>query len=327
VPHEDPVLRALCEGRPPWQQVTIVAGRQGRAISVVQLRACGLSDKAIETATDKGYLHKVHRGVRAVGTPALSLTGRYWAAILAVGPDAALADLSGGALLGVRPWTGAVHVAAPTHRRGHHGVVVHQVAGLGPSMLCRRRRLPVMRAPHVMLDLAARLSTDALAIALNEALSKRALRMRELEAVLVERFGHHGLAALADAIAVIADEPGQGRTHGEFEELVMLLLRKLPGLPPYVRNDLVELGGSRLAKADIHFRGLGVMIELDSRTWHEQRLAMDSDRRRDQQALAAGTITFRITWRHAVREWPEVSADLLATVARASRNTRTAGRS
>jgi hypothetical protein len=184
-----------------------------------------------------------------------------------------------------------------------------------------------MRAPHVMLDLAARLPTDALAIALNEALSKRLLRLQELEAVLVERFGHHGLAALADAIAVIADEPGQGRTHGEFEELVMLLLRDLPGLPPYVRSDLVELGGGRLAKADVHFRGLGVMVELDSRTWHEQRLAMDSDRRRDQQALAAGTITFRITWRHAVREWPEVSADLLATVARASRNTRTAGRS
>jgi hypothetical protein len=103
VPQEDPVRRVLCEGRPPWEQVTIVAGRQGRAISVVQLRACGLSDKAIETATDKGHLHKVHRGVRAVGTPMLSLVGRYWAAILAVGPDAALADLSGGALLGVGP--------------------------------------------------------------------------------------------------------------------------------------------------------------------------------------------------------------------------------
>lgn len=294
---------------------------------MAQLYDCGLSEKAIETATRKGHLHRVHRGVRAVGTPQLSLAGRYWAAVVAVGPGCALTDLSGGALLGIRRWTGEVHVAAPTHRRSHHGVVVHHVAALDPSMICHRQRLPVVRAPHVMLDLAARLTPDALTVATNEALSKRLVRLADLEAVLVSRRGHHGLAALDAAVAAIVDGPGCGRTHGEFEELVLLLLHELPGLPPYVRNDLIELSDGRFAKADVHFRGLGLMLELDSRTWHEQRRAMDSDRRRDQQALAAGTATFRITWRHAVREWPEVSTDLLATVARASRNTRTAGSS
>ncbi|MCW2958019.1 MAG: hypothetical protein JWP18_822 [Solirubrobacterales bacterium] len=280
MPHEDPVLRALCEGRTPWEQVAIVAGRQERAIHVRQLRDCGLTAKTIRTATAKHQLHRLHRGVRAVGVRRLSTSGRYWAAVLAAGLDTALSDLSGGAFHGLHGWTGKVHVAAPTHRRSHRGVDVHQLSGLMPSMVRPAGVFPV--------------------------------RLEDLDVVIATRPGHHGLGALIEALAAVRDEPGEGRTQRELEALVLLKLRSVKGLPPHGRNASVALGDGRMAQADLLFADRRVMVELDSRRWHEQRAAMDSDRRRDQQALAVGLITFRITWHHVVNEWDVVLADLLS---------------
>ncbi len=309
--------------------MAILAERQERVIHVGQLRDCGLTSKAIATATAKRHLHFVHRGVRAVGTRRLSLAGRYWAAHLAVGRESTLNDVTGGAFFGIRPWAGAIHLAAPTNRRGHRAVLVHHVACLSPSWVTVRRGLPVMRPAHILLDLAARLDDRSLAVALNQALTLPVVRLAELDAVIDLRPGHRGRARLAAALDAARQDPGAGRTHSELEDLVLTLLRRMPSMPPYLRNQLTELGGRRIAKADMLFPAQRVMVELDSRKWHEQRLAMDSDRRRDQQALAAGVITFRITWRHATREWDAVAGDLVAALKTrdASRTPRTAGRS
>lgn len=298
----------------PWEQVSLVAARQGRAIHVRQLHDCGLSRKAIQTGTAVKHLHHVHRGVRAVGIEPLSPLGRQWAAVLAGGTGAAITGLTAGSVYGLHGWHGAVHIAAPTHRRSHRGVVVHHVAGLTADMIGHRQGLPVLRPAHVLLELAAHLNTDALADALNEALSLPVVRLREVESALERRPGHHGCGALAAAIRAVADDPGAGRTRSELENLVMVKLRALPRLPPYRRNELVQLAGGRVANADILFSGQRLMVELDSRRWHEQRRAMDSDRRRDQQALAVGLTTFRITWRHVIQDWEQVSTDLLATL-------------
>lgn len=323
--HRDPVLRALCRGLTPWQQVEVVASRQGRAIDRRQLADCELTRTAIRTAVDRRQLNRVHRGVYAVGIRRLGSEGALWAAILATGADTAIGRDSAAALVGFRPEPGAVHVAAPVSRRHHDGVVVHRADGMHAGWVRRRGRLPVLKTSHVLLDLATDLRPEALTIAVSQALALRAVTVGELETVLETRPRHRGRRRLAVAIAAEVDDPGAGRTHGELENLVLLLLRDLPGLPPYRRNELVELGGGRIAKADMLFPGLRVMIELDSREWHEQRAAMDSDRRRDQQALAVGLVTFRLTWRHATREWDQVSADLLDTLRRRGVDERAAG--
>lgn len=320
MPHEDRVLQALCEGRPPWEQVEIVAVRQGRAITAAQLRDCGLSVQTVATAVARHHLHRKHRGVYAVGTKTLSRTGDRWAAHLAAGADTALCDLTAGAVHGLHAWSGLVHIASPSHRRHHQGVRVHHVTGLNPSMITTRDRLPVLKPAHVLLDLAARLDEDPLALTLNEALARRLVRISQIEAAMTARHGHHGIGALTAAVAEIVDDPGRGRTHGELEALAFMKLRSLEGLPPYERNVLVEISGGRVAKPDLFFRDQRLLVELDSRTWHEQLAAMDSDRRRDQQAMAVGYLTFRITWRHVTREWSDVSADLLALLDRASRS-------
>lgn len=255
------------------------------------------------------------------------MLGRYWAGHLAAGPDTALGDLSGAAFLGIRSWSGEVHVSAPKHRRNHQGVVVHQVTGLGRSMILTRRGLPVMRPEYLLLDLAVRLGADPLAVAVNEALARQLVWLTQLERVIDERVGHRGLGALSDAVAAARDDPGAGSTRSRFEELVLLKLRAVEGLPPFLRNHEVRLGDGRVAVADVYFLRARVMLELDSRTWHEQRRAMDSDRRRDQQALSVGVLTFRVTWHQVVDEWPTVVSDLSAVLDRAARTSDQARRS
>lgn len=318
--HDDPILRALCRDLTPWQQVELVASRQERTISAGQLVDCEVSPRAVRTAVGRRQLNRVHRGVYAVGIRRLEPRGDLWAAFLAAGSDTAICHESGAALAGFRRHArGHVHVAAPKHRRDRRRVTVHQVDGLCEHWIRRDRGLPVLKSAHLLLDIAPDIPGPALDVALSQALAMRLVTLDSVVAAIDVRAGHDGRGPLAAAVGRAADDPGAGRTHSELEDLVLLLLRDLPGLPTFLRNELVELSAGRFAKADLLFPRCRVMVELDSRRWHEQRAAMDSDRRRDQQALAVGVVTFRVTWRHATQEWDAVSGDLLALLDRRRR--------
>ena len=59
-------------------------------LSLAELRACGLSPKAVAIRVRNGWLHPLHRGVYAVGHRAVTLEGRLLAAVKSVGADAEL---------------------------------------------------------------------------------------------------------------------------------------------------------------------------------------------------------------------------------------------
>lgn len=86
---------------PPAARVAQIASRQHRVISTPQLLACGLSYSTIADWVGAGHLHRIHRGVYAVGTPNLDREGRYMAAVLAGGEGAALAMTSAARHLGL----------------------------------------------------------------------------------------------------------------------------------------------------------------------------------------------------------------------------------
>lgn len=67
------------------------AAEQWGVLTTEELVACGLSRRAIVTRSRNGRLHRVHRGVYAVGHPSLPLEGVFVAAVKACGPAAALA--------------------------------------------------------------------------------------------------------------------------------------------------------------------------------------------------------------------------------------------
>src|SRR3954463_8052599 len=99
----------------PDQRVAEKAAAEWGVLSLAELRACGLDDDGIVRRARNGRLHRVHRGVYAVGHAGLTMRGRFLAAVKASGEGAVLSHVSAAALWELLPWEDArpVDVIAP----------------------------------------------------------------------------------------------------------------------------------------------------------------------------------------------------------------------
>src|SRR5215218_3861618 len=95
--------------------VARIAARQHGVVTARQLYAAGVTKSSVSRRVAAGRLHRVHQGVYAVGHPGLSLHGRWMAAVLASGSQAALSHRSAATLWGLlRPAEGPVDVSVPS---------------------------------------------------------------------------------------------------------------------------------------------------------------------------------------------------------------------
>src|SRR3954447_11851510 len=119
--------------------------RQHGVVSRPQLRELGLSDDAIDRRADAGRLHRLHRGVYAVGHTALTTRGHWMAAVLAAGPGAALSHASAAALWDLRR-SGAtvVDVSVPGRagRMKRPGLRIHRPRTLRPTEVTSHQGIP-----------------------------------------------------------------------------------------------------------------------------------------------------------------------------------------
>lgn len=151
--------------------VWALAAQQHGVVARHQLLAFGLSAAAIEHRLRKGRLHRIMRGVYAVGRPELTQPGRWMAAVLRCGPTAALSYSSAGACLGILPEKDGpveVSVAATTNFQ-EPGIHIHRRRSLGPEDISIVRGIRVTRPVVTLVDLASRLSPRQLEAAINEA--------------------------------------------------------------------------------------------------------------------------------------------------------------
>ena len=85
-------------------------------------------------AGPRGRLHRIHRGVYAVGHPVLTVDGRRMAAVLAAGPGAVLSHASAAALWEIRPQRGSHahrrHVRSAGGRAKRRGPRLHRAPTL-----------------------------------------------------------------------------------------------------------------------------------------------------------------------------------------------------
>ena len=56
-------------------------------------------------------------------------------------------------------------------------------------------------------------------------------------------------------------------------------------------------GSAWIGRVDVAYPAARLVVELDSRRWHDSRTAQESDRQRDNALVAAGWRVIRITWR------------------------------
>src|SRR5690242_15257501 len=87
----------------PDARLARIAARQYGVVSRAQLYKIGFGDRAVARRVASGRLHRLHRGVYAVGHTVVPPRGRWLAAVLACGDGAVLSHRSAAALWGIRP--------------------------------------------------------------------------------------------------------------------------------------------------------------------------------------------------------------------------------
>jgi hypothetical protein len=241
-------------------------------ISTAQLRACGLDDNAIAVRVRRGSLHRVHRGVYAVGHAGVTREGRFMAAVLACGPQAVLSHRSAAAHWGFMRWEqGSVEVTVPANCSVRlRGVRVHRSRLLGRRRPLRHDGIPITSPARTLLDLAAVLPAKALRRVARQAQAERRVSIRQLEKVIERSNGHRGVPALQ----AIVDE-GPAPTRSPLEDGLLDLLDRGGIERPQV-NAALRLDGRRIVP-DYLWRDQRVAIEADSREWHDHSLTREED--------------------------------------------------
>ena len=84
-------------------RVAVLAARQHGVVSWRQLIDAGVGRGAIDHRVRVGWLHRMHRGVFAVGHPPLTREARWMGAVLACGDGAGLSHACATALWEIRP--------------------------------------------------------------------------------------------------------------------------------------------------------------------------------------------------------------------------------
>lgn len=261
----------------------------------------------------RGQLLPLHRGVYAVGHTQLRREGRWLAAVLAVGPGAALSHRSAAALHGIRDSSGVVDVTT-TRRVRTRGVVVHHTTTLDMSDVTIHSGIPVTTVARTLVDLSAILPANRVAMLLRETDRLGRLDTAALDAVLKRTSGRGsaGRGALQAALAA-HERLATSLTLSELEDRFLALL-DAEGLPRPLTNHRVH--GMRVDAAWTHER---IAVELDGWAYHHDRGAFQTDRARDLALVRAGWTVARFTHADVVDRPAHVADSLRELRARADR--------
>jgi very-short-patch-repair endonuclease len=286
------------------RELAEVATGQHGVVGHWQLLSLGFGVQWIERRIWEARLHPVHRNVYAVGHRRISQRGRWWAAVLAYGPEALLSHRSAAALWGLaRPRAGAIDVTAPAGRQGIHrrrGIWIHRCQ-LDPEDCTVKDRIPVTGVARTLFDLAEVVDYGQLHGATEEADRQKMLRLRELERICERGRGRRALRPIRRLLAELA-APTEGRSP--LENRFHAFCRRYR-LPEPVRNVHVLDH-----EVDALWPAAKLVVELDSWEHHGHRAAFERDRARDPKLLLAGYRTVRITHRRLDSEPEELAAQI-----------------
>ncbi len=289
--------------------VAEVAARQHGVITASQLRAVGFDRAAIVRRVKAGRLHRVHRGVYAVGHSALSLHGRWMAAILASGRRGRTAGVGYGDAAPCRPneqggrdrdgsssildfWRvalshrsaaadwgllspvqGPVDVSVPGDggKATRRGIRMHRSVSLRPVDVTLHAGIPVTTPARTIADL------------------RRAAAIRGGQRI-VSAWELRRAIRQADVLGLpTGSPPERDRTRSDLERDFLRLCRRHRLPAPEVN---VRIGRHLV---DFLWRERRLVVETDSYHYHRGRVAFQDDRRRDLDLRALGYEAIRIS--------------------------------
>lgn len=259
--------------------VARIAGRQHGVVTAAQLHAAGIGKNGITRRVRQGRLHRLHRGVYAVGHRSPNELQRYMAAVLACGDGAALSHQSAAYLFGfLRPEGGPVHVTSPSTsgKALRAGIVLHRSPSLRrEGEVIRRERIPVTAPRRTIEDLERTLEPY---------LARRAKGQAE--------FMKFRLGLPTD------------RTRSDLERDFLRFLKK-HGFPPPQVNVKVDK-----YRVDFLWPERMVAVETDFFDYHRGSVAFEDDHERELHLRRAGYVVRRYTGAQIDNYPAEIVVDL-----------------
>lgn len=257
---------------PPDVLVTLRAAERQGQITIAELRECGLGHRAIAVRVRNGQLHRMYRGVYAVGHAGVTREGRCMAAVLACGSPAYLSWYAAGMLLEQLAWEDRIPdvTVVATKARRVEGINVHRARSLHWRDVTHHHGIPVTSPERTLLDLATVLSPDALRTAARRAQAAHQVSVRQLLRCIERSNGHHVTGALHAAIA-----DGPAPTRSTLENLLL---------------DLLDGAGIERPEANAPLRFGGLTIVPDF-VWRDRRLAIEPTASADTSRSSSASTT------------------------------------
>ncbi len=265
-------------------RVVELARRQHAVASTEELLGLGISPAGITRRLQSGRLHRLHRGVYAIGHSELSQKGAWLAAVKACGRGASLSHQSAACLWSLLPdYRGPTHVTVPGTAGKHQrmGIVLHRSPTLTRRDWMFRDAIAVTNPRRTLRDLHRVLPRDQWEDATDRA---RSLHLP---------IGNVG-----------ESEPTRSRL-----ERRMLALCRRHRLPKPEVN--VRAGPYT---ADFLWRPQHLVVEADSFEHHGERTAFEADRARDAHLATLGYRVIRVTWRQLSDDPAGIAATLRAVL-------------
>jgi very-short-patch-repair endonuclease len=271
--------------KPSGVWVAKIAERQHGVVSIGQLRRCGVSEDAVRARAALGQMHRVHRGVYALGHRALSPEGCLMAAVLAIGGRpcgggsvlerwaAAVSHRSALSLWSLLPPNRAlcdIIVGGDGGRAGRNGIRVHRSLTLAPGDVTLHRGIPVTTPERTIADLREAISTRR-----SGAISGRELRKAIRQANVL------GLP--------IGPGDAKVRTRSDLEGDFLRLCQRHLQPRPEVN---VRVGPYLI---DFLWRERRLIVETDSYLYHRGEAAFQDDHARDLELMRRGFEVLRLS--------------------------------
>ncbi len=250
----------------PDSRVARLAARQWGVLSRDELFACGLSKSAIQVRVATERLFPLYRGVFTVGHANAPREAWCLAAVKACGPGAALSHWAAAVLWEPARANGRYpDVIAPTIKR-HVGINTHRADTFDATT---HRGIPVTTPAQTIIHLSAVADVKTLRRAVNEALNRRLITLRDLIT-----HNHRGAKQLRAVLATAAP------TRSENENAVLALLHDA-GIPKPLVNPAID--GTNLIP-DFLWPDKALVLETDSWRYHDHLLARADDRTQDKRS-------------------------------------------
>jgi very-short-patch-repair endonuclease len=269
-------------------EIAAVAARQRGLMTRAQLVTAGLSDATIHDWARRGHLHRVHRGVFAVGHPRSDMETAWLAGALAAGPDAAISHRSSGELqrfLAVDQlhWhRSPVHLTRPGGSARRAGLIIHS-GRLESIDVIEVRGIPATSAARTLYDLPPTLDERGLRSAFDEAEYLGVLDRGRLAFLCEGGKGHRNVAALRRLLGQ-APLP-LAAVRSRLEALLLRICRDQSLPLPAVNVPLLSY------EVDFLWARERFVVEVDGSQHRDRR--RDRDNRRDLRLGRAGYLVRR----------------------------------